>query len=172
MQENRWNVVLGNLIIGAASGSSVAGVGIVLTGPLQYGLADYTLRAVRKEEKDTGTLFTGFSTVFGKSLLVYLLSTIFVALWSLLFVIPGIIKAFSYSMAMFILKENPELGPNDAITKSRELMKGHKWELFVLGLSFIGWILLSILTFGILAILHVGPWMCLSKAKFYETIKG
>ena len=172
LEENRWNVVLGNLLVGTASGSEVAGVGIVLTGPLQYGLASYCLKAVRKDErKNTGDLFSGFSNDFGRSLVLFVLETVYLCLWTLLFFIPGIIKSFSYSMAFYLLKDHPELSGKEAITASRKLMKGHKWELFVLHLSFIGWILLSMLTLGILAIFFVGPWMNLAQTKFYESIK-
>lgn len=171
-RENRWNLVLGNLLIGAAAGSNAAFVGLVLCGPLSYGMANYTLKVVRNDEsKTTNDLFSGFSNVFANSLIAYILQVIFLALWSLLFLIPGIIKSYSYSMTFYILNDNPGLEGNDAITKSRQLMKGHKWDLFVLYLSFIGWILLSILTFGILAILFVGPWMYVAQAKFYESIK-
>lgn len=171
LQEHRWNAVLGGLLQGAASGSSVAAVGLVLGGPLEFGFTDYCLRAVRKEENNTGVLFTGFSNSFGKNFGLFILRTVYVFLWYLLFCIPGIIKSYSYSMAFYLMKDNPELGPKDAITASRKLMNGHKWELFILDLSFILWILLGCLTFGILLILHVGPWMSLSRAKFYESIK-
>ena len=171
LKDDRWNLVLGDLLVSAASGSSAAGVGVVLTGPFQYGLTNFSLKSVRKEERNTGDLFSGFSSMFGKSLGLFVLEFVYTLLWTLLFIIPGIIKSYSYSMAFYLLKDNPELGPDEAITRSRKLMKGHKWELFVLQLSFIGWILLSILTCGILAIFFVGPWMYLAQAKFYESIK-
>lgn len=171
-RENRWNLVLGNLLCGAAVSSTSAAVGLVLGGPLAYGMADFTLKVVRKDEsKSTADLFKGFSNQFGRSIVAFILEAVYLALWFLLFIIPGIIKSFSYSMTFYLLHDHPELEGNDAITKSRELMKGHKWDLFVLRLSFIGWILLSCLTFGILAILFVNPWMSVAQAKFYESIK-
>lgn len=95
---------------------------------------------------------------------------LFVALWSLLFYIPGIIKAYSYSMAMYIQAENPEIGSLEAINRSKQMMNGHKMELFVLDLSFIGWYLLCGLTFGIAAI-WVIPYINATKTNFYNSIK-
>ena len=102
---------------------------------------------------------------------VTFLTSLFTALWSLLFVIPGIIKTFSYSQAMYILAENPNIGAREAIKRSMAMMEGHKMELFVLSLSFIGWGLLCGITFGIAAI-WVVPYMNATMANFYNKIKG
>ena len=171
VKQNRWNLVLGDLLVSTSASTSYVVVGMVFGGPLTFGLTDYSLKTIRNERRNTGTLFKGFSKNFGKTVGLYFLEFIYLLLWFLLFIIPGIIKSFSYSMAFYILADNPELGPKEAITKSREMMKGHKWELFVLYLSYIGWIFLSILTFGLLAIFFVGPWTYLAAAKFYQTIK-
>ena len=96
---------------------------------------------------------------------------IFLFLWSLLLVIPGIIKTFSYAMTPFILEEHPELTANEAIDHSRAMMKGHKFDLFWLILSFIGWFILSIFTFGI-GYLWLFPYMQTSIAGFYEDVKA
>ena len=90
---------------------------------------------------------------------------------ALLFIIPGIIKAFSYAMTPYILEENPELSANDAIDHSRAMMKGHKFDLFWLYLSFIGWFILCILTLGI-GFLWLTPYMETSVAAFYEDVKA
>lgn len=100
-----------------------------------------------------------------------LLMTIFITLWSFLFVIPGIIKMFSYSMTPYILEENPELTANEAIDRSRAMMKGHKFDLFWLILSFIGWMILCIFTAGI-GYLWLLPYMETSVAGFYEDVKA
>lgn len=100
-----------------------------------------------------------------------LLMAIFIFLWSLLFLIPGIIKTFSYAMTPYILEENPQLSANEAIDHSRAMMKGHKFDLFWLYLSFIGWILLSILTLGI-GFLWLAPYMETAQAAFYEDVKA
>ena len=96
---------------------------------------------------------------------------LFVALWSLLLIIPGIIKMFSYAMTPFILEENPELTANEAIDRSRAMMKGHKFDLFWLLLSFIGWGILCALTLGI-GTLWLTPYMQTSIASFYEDVKA
>ena len=99
------------------------------------------------------------------------LMNLFIALWSLLFIIPGIIKAFSYSMTPFILEEHPELSANEAIDHSRAMMKGHKFDLFWLILSFIGWGFLCLFTFGI-GYLWLVPYMDTSISAFYEDVKA
>ena len=99
------------------------------------------------------------------------LANVFVFLWSLLLIIPGIIKMFSYSMTAFIVEEHPELSANEAIDRSRAMMKGHKFDLFWLALSFIGWMILCIFTFGI-GYLWLMPYMQTSIAGFYEDVKA
>ena len=96
---------------------------------------------------------------------------LFIFLWSLLLVIPGIVKAFSYAMTPFILEERPELSANEAIDHSRAMMKGHKFDLFWLLLSFIGWGFLCMFTFGI-GYLWLIPYMQTSFASFYEDVKA
>lgn len=112
---------------------------------------------------------------FVGTLLVYLLTAIFVTLWTLLLVIPGIIKAFSYSQAYFIFKDrktfagNEKVSALDCITESRKMMDGHKWEYFVLQLSFIGWGILSVLSLGI-GFLWLNPYMNATYAAFYKNL--
>lgn len=100
-------------------------------------------------------------------LLVYL----YTILWTLLFIVPGIIKGLAYSLTPFIVKDNPQLSPNEAINLSMKMMKGHKFDLFYLYLSFIGWILLAMLTLGI-GLLWVIPYMQTSMAAFYLDVKN
>ena len=101
----------------------------------------------------------------------YLLMYILIILWSFLLIIPGIIKAFSYAMTPFILDENPELGASEAIHRSRMMMKNHKFDLFWLYLSFIGWFLLCCITCGI-GFLWLTPYIDTAKAAFYEEVKA
>ena len=121
-------------------------------------------------EVTAGKAFCGFSD-FWSAFKVTFLTGLFTFLWSLLFVIPGIIKAFSYSQAMYILADNPGKPALECITESREMMDGHKMDLFVLGLSFIGWILLGMITFGI-AYIWVMPYMQATYANFYRCLKN
>jgi len=100
-----------------------------------------------------------------------ILMMLYIALWTLLLFIPGIIKSYSYAMTYYILVERPELSANQAIDESRRLMKGHKFDLFYLDLSFIGWILLSMLTCGI-GLLWVMPYWVTARAAFWEDIKA
>jgi len=161
-------MVLVYYIILGISGSVVVGP-IILGGPLTLGYWSYFSRKARKQEAEIENLFDGFK-IFGKSFLLYLLINVFTALWSFLLIIPGIIKSFSYSMAFFILRDNPEIETLEAITRSRKMMDGYKWKLFLLYLSFIGWSILCCLTFGI-GFLWLCPYISLSVANFYEDIK-
>lgn len=100
------------------------------------------------------------------------LMRLYIFLWSLLFWIPGIIKAYSYSMTMYIKAENPEIAPSRAIELSRIMTDGHKGDLFYLHLSFFGWLLLSAVTYNILGIVYVFPYFFAAQAFAYEEIKA
>ncbi|PGS52369.1 DUF975 family protein [Bacillus sp. AFS041924] len=140
---------------------------------LGYGLIVYFLKLVRDEEKSIGDLFYYYKNgkQFGRAILVGFLVTVFTILWTLLLVIPGIIKSIAYSQVGYILKDHPDMNALDAITLSRRMMDGYKWKFFLLGLSFIGWLLLIIITLG-LALFYVGPYFYASQAQFYEEVKG
>ena len=136
-----------------------------------YGWQLFTLRASRAEE--TGgveTLFSCFQQ-FWRFLLVHLLMNLFITLWSLLFVIPGIIAAFSYSQTIYIMLDNPKISPLEAISASKQLMRGHKFEYFVLQLSFLGWAYLTLFTFGLLGI-WLNPYMQVTMANYYNALTG
>lgn len=111
--------------------------------------------------------FKNYLRMFGGMFLMYLK----VFLWALLLIVPGIIMSIAYAMTPFILKDNPEIGVWKASAKSREMMKGHKWELFVLTLSFILWVLGAICTAGI-GFLWLEPWMVSTFADYYEDLKA
>lgn len=123
--------------------------------------------------KDAFQAFT--KKYFLSTLLIYIITFIFTVLWTLLLVIPGIIKSFSYSQAYFIYKDREAVAGSekpsalDCITESRRMMDGHKWEYFILQLSFIGWGLLSILTLGI-GFLWLNPYMNATYAAFYDNL--
>lgn len=157
------------LLLGVAS-STVIGA-ILLVGPLTAGLAFFFLKVYRGEDVSFNDSFSGFSN-FSGNVVAGILVSIFTFLWSLLFFIPGIIKQLSYAMTFHILNDHPEYTATQAITESRKMMNGHKWNLFVLYLSFIGWDLLSVLTLGILEIVYVVPYKKATVAGFYESIKG
>jgi len=158
-----------SLIVSAVT--SFAGIGIlILGGPLYLGYAMFIDEIDRGGRPDIATLFKGFNGKIEKPILLGLLSQVYLFLWSLLFLIPGIIKSYSYSMIYFIQMENPDMHYEDIITKSRKMMDGHKWQLFCLHLSYIGWWILCALTFGILSF-WVMPKVHLATYEFYRELK-
>ncbi len=145
-------------------------VSLVIAGPLSLGLAIIFLKLVRGEEISVEMMFAGFKD-FTRSLTAGVLVIIYVFLWSLLLIIPGIIASYAYSMTFFIMADNPKLSAYEAILASNQMMKGHKTELFLLELSFIGWILLGLLSCGI-GFLWIGSYIYTARAIFYHEIKG
>jgi uncharacterized membrane protein len=175
--KNNWGVAIGTyfvfgLIITAISFIPILGFigSILLTGPLTLGLTMFSLSVSRNQDISFDKLFKGFDN-FGTAFLAYLLQVVFVILWSLLLIVPGIIAAISYSMTFFIIADNPGIGANEAIDKSKAMMQGYKMKYFLLALGFIGWGILCILTLGI-GFLWLIPYMNISYAKFYEDLKG
>jgi len=155
------------LIIGS---SSITAVGpLVIGGPLMLGLTGYYVKKARGEPVKLEDLFEGFK-LFGPSFLLYLLYSIFLMLWTCLFIVPGIIKGLSYSMSFYILRDNPKIEAMEAITQSRKMMVGYKGKLFGLYLSFIGWALLCCLSLGV-GFLWLGPYIYMSVTNFYEDLK-
>ena len=118
-----------------------------------------------------GNMWRKFTDNYLHKMLGKFLADLKVFLWTLLLFIPGIIMAFAYAMTPYILEDNPELSAWDASTRSREMMKGHKFDLFYLYLSFLGWAILAILTCGI-GFIWLIPYMQLAEVSFYNDIKG
>ena len=121
----------------------------------------------------TGDLFSGFND-FGRAVLISLLMSLYLCLWSLIPIVGpfiALVKGFSYSLAPYIAIDNPNMGYNDCITRSREIMDGNKWQLFCIQFSYIGWLLLSLLTFGIL-LFWVQPRMEQANFLFYLKVTG
>jgi len=137
--------------------------------PTTVGCYAYYLKLVRGEEFSLNDLKAYYKD-FLKILLLEVLVTVFVFLWSLLLIIPGIIAAISYSLVFFICVDKPELEAVDTIGKSKEMMKGYKMDYFLFKLSFIGWMLLVPFTFGLLLIWLV-PYMIIAECLFYEKVK-
>jgi uncharacterized membrane protein len=141
---------------------------LLITGSMQVGLNTFSLAISRKQNPQFSQIFNGFNK-FGVALGAYLLTIIFVLLWSLLLIIPGIIAAFSYAMTFYIIAEDDSIGPLEAIRKSKKIMQGNKWKLFCLGCRFIGWFILCLLTLGI-GFLWLSPYAMVSYAKFYDDL--
>lgn len=142
---------------------------LIITPGLSIGLLLVYLDLSKNLDTHVSRLFDGFR-YWGKALWLMILVSVFTFLWALLLYVPGIIKAISYSMSYYILAENPEMTAREALNESKEIMHGHKMEYFVLGLSFIPWVLLVAITFGIAAI-WVIPYMQLTITNFYNNIK-
>ncbi|WP_144514272.1 DUF975 family protein [Bacillus thuringiensis] len=142
-----------------------------MVGPLTLGGYYLALHIIREKDARIGHIFRGFTagSKFIKSFLLYIVVNIYIFLWFLLFIIPGIIKSFSYAMTYFIINDHPEYSINQAITESRRMMDGHKMEYFILCLSFIGWFILSCITLGI-GFLWLIPYFYTTSAAFYEEI--
>ena len=127
------------------------------------------LKLTKNEDISVRNVFDGLNKT-GRALWLNILISIFTFLWTCLLIIPGIIKSYAYSMAFYVLADNPELTAGEALAKSKQIMNGHKMDLFILELSFIGWFFLVGLTFGIAAI-YVIPYMSATTANFYNSIK-
>ena len=140
----------------------------IIGGTVQLGYAKFNLALIDHKDAQVSDLFSQFHR-FGDGFLLSLLTAIFVTLWTLLLIIPGIIAGYSYAMAPYILYEHPGLRPMDAIKASKELMRGNKWRLFCLELSFFGWALLSALTLGI-GTFWLRPYEEAAQASFYRQI--
>lgn len=144
-----------------------------LTIPLTYGFfrnASLWVRGVDESKWDV--LFSGYKSVkfFFKMVWLYLLTSVLIVLWTLLLIVPGIIKALAYSYAPLILYDEPELTAWEAIKKSRDITKGYKGRMFLLGLSFIGWLILGVFTFGILYI-WLYPYIVSSFVIMYDELR-
>ena len=167
------------LIVGAISGAASGLLSlipggsliatIIITPAMTLSLVRVYLMVINGQQPEAKDAFCGFDDFFS-AFKVNLLTGIFTFLWSLLFVIPGIIKSISYSMAMYVLAENKGKNAMECINESKAMTEGHKMDLFLLGLSFMGWILLTIVTCGI-AYIWVGPYMSTTFANAYRSLK-
>lgn len=148
-------------------------VAILVIYPMTFSLVKLFLGFVRGEQQlHIGGVFDAFNSPhYGKSIGLYLLTMIFTFLWTLLLIVPGIIKSLSYALAPYILAENPELTANEAINRSMEMMNGHKMDLFLMALGYAGFALLSLLALGI-PLLWIYPYYQAVLAKFYEEVKA
>ncbi|MCH5347862.1 MAG: DUF975 family protein [Oscillospiraceae bacterium] len=149
--------------------SFVISIGLM---PLAMGLMDWFRRTIYEKISLSEMFCLYRDGRFWGAVGTTLLMSLFIYLWSLLFVIPGLIKVYSYSQAMFIKAENPNIPASRAIELSKIMMEGHKWDLFILHCSFIGWGILSALTYNILGIVYVFPYFYASLAFAYEEIKA
>lgn len=159
-------------MVGAGVSFIIPGIGSIaarfLFLPITLAFILTFLFLLRGEKKPIEYLFQKYNK---RTLTTMVLADIYTMLWALLLIIPGIIKSYSYAMVPYILKEDKTVENNAAIEKSMEMMQGYKMKLFLLDLSFLGWYILSIPTFGI-AVFWVQPYHLTARAAFYEDLKN
>lgn len=172
----KWGLAIGVFILSyliIAAGSSILGfipilgwlASFLLIGPLTIGVSWFYLSLSRKERPDVGYMFSGYND-FGRTLLAYVLVSVFTMLWSLLLIVPGIIKMYSYSQTYYILRDNPDISALDAITESRHMMNGYKGKLFGLSLTFLLWYLIPVVII-IVGIAVMGTGAAFSDMSYY-----
>jgi uncharacterized membrane protein len=146
-------------------------IAIIIAGPMMIGTYGFWLAFSRGHDPKIRQVFDGLvEGVWERGLVAYFLVIVFIFVRFLLLIVPGIIAIFAYSQTFYILADHKDMDPIDAIHKSKEMMRGHKWELFYLSCRFIGWAILSILTCGI-GFLWLAPYVNVTMAKFYDDIK-
>ena len=147
-----------------------SGLSLLLV-PLTIGFLTYFLAFAKNDgSKNISNVFEGYKKSFGKSILAAFLKGVYTFLWTLLFIVPGIIKTYAYSMTEYIIADDPSVSATEAIKRSQEMMDGHKWELFELEISFIGWGILALFTCGI-GFLWLTPYMQTAITDFYLQLK-
>lgn len=177
MSEEEADAAVGALFaIIAGVIATVFAVGFILSilvfNPLQVGCQRFFTQN-SKEKAELNEMGYGFGRGgYGRVVKTMLLTDVFLILWTLLLIIPGLIKAYSYRMVPYILAQEPEISGREAINRSREMMNGHKWNTFVLDLSFILWFLLALFTLGIVGVFYVDPYYYATNAELYYALSG
>lgn len=146
-------------------------IDILLLNPLEVGCKRFFLNNRVEENTQMEALTFPFRRNWINIVLTLFIKDIFLFLWYMLFIIPGMIKSYSYRLVPYIMADNPDMQSMDAISLSRAMMKGNKWKAFLFDLSFFGWFFLTILTLGILGVFYVGPYKNCANAELYTAIK-
>lgn len=165
-----WETPIVSYLVAAIISGVGGPVGLIIGGPMQFGVSVFTLRFARGKNADIAQIFDGFRHRVTESIVAYLLMLLYIFLWSLLLIIPGIIAAIAYSQTFFILADDDKVSGTEALSRSQKIMSGNKWRFFCLGLRFIGWFILCLFTFGI-GFLWLIPYMQVTFANFYNEIK-
>jgi len=175
--QGKWGLAIGTFVVyilisGALQIIPIAGpiAALLIGGPFLLGLSIFSLSISRNQDAKLEQIFAGFKN-FSTAFAAYLLMCVFVLLWFLLLIVPGIIAALSYAMTFYILADDNSVGAMEALNKSKKMMDGYKLKYFYLMLRFLGLSLLCILTLGI-GFLWLIPFMQVTMAKFYDDIKG
>ena len=168
------NFLIGFLVVGAVIYVVIMAFALAfkyfLMIPFDYGCRKFFRKNLDEPAKLSNIVYV-FDSHYKNIVKTAFLTDLFIWLWSLLFIVPGIIKSYSYRLVPYIMSENPEMNFRDAQAESARLMKGNKWKSFVLDLSFIGWDILTLMTWGFLEIFFVGPYKASTDAALYESIK-
>lgn len=168
IEEGIVSLVLGAVTLSfAAAGLALK---ILVFNPLEVGGGAFFFHNTLAPAS-LGDLLQGFRQSYSRNVGAMLLRNVFIALWSLLLVIPGIVKAYGYMLLPYILADSPELSASEAMDLSQKLMYGSKWKAFMLDLSFIGWYILNVFTVGLLGVLYVNPYVRATKAELYRTLR-
>lgn len=142
-----------------------------VTNPAEVGCRSFFLRSSDDANTNVEEVKTGFVPNYMRNVKAMFLKDLYVGLWALLLIVPGVIKSYAYQLVPYILAENPDIAPKDALKLSEDMMNGHKKEAFLLDLSFIPWDILSVVTLGIGQIFYAGPYMRAADAEFYKAVK-
>ena len=168
------NILIGFFIVGFVVYVIITAFALAfkyfLMTPFEYGCRKFFRKNLDEPAKLSNIVYV-FDSHYKNIVKTAFLTDLFIWLWSLLFIVPGIIKSYSYRLVPYIMSENPEMNFRDAQAESARLMNGNKWKSFVLDLSFIGWDILTLMTWGLLEIFFVGPYKASTDAALYESIK-
>ena len=180
--KDKWGLAIGTFLVYTVLTSVTGSVesrgsnvtfsimNLIIGGPFALGAAIFSLSISRNKEARFEQIFQGFNR-FSNAFVAYLLIVLYVFLWALLLIVPGIIAALGYSMTFYIMADDPLINPQDALKKSKSMMDGYKLKLFYLCLRFFLLALLCILTLGI-GFLWLIPYVHVTMAKFYDDIRG
>ena len=166
-------VLVSGVVAAVVGGAMIVGVllRIFLLNPLEVGGCRFFMEN-SEYQPTVGRLGYAFQNgMYGKTVLTLFLRKLFIGLWTLLLIVPGIVKSYEYRMVPYLLADDPNMTRQDAFRLSKELMYGQKWDTFVLDLSFIGWSLLSVCTCGLLAIFYVNPYVQATNAELFLELK-
>lgn len=166
-------MIMGALLLnGVVIVSAVIGLlfSIFVTDAITVGVSNYFIKNTYSKPSFSD-VFSGFKVKYGRNIGTLLLVGIKVVLWSFLFIIPGIIKAYEYAIIPYILADDPQISSKDTFKKAKQMMKGNKWRLFKLEFSFIGWLVLCVLTLGIGTFFLI-PYVNAANAEFYTELKN
>ena len=172
LTNNPYFGVIAMVIAAVALLAGIAGIAlrILVMNPLEIGIRRYFMEDLYAP-CELDRLTYGFKMNYVNGVITMLLRVVFIALWTLLLIIPGIIKSYEYRMIPYLLAENPDLEWRDAFATSKRMMDGEKWNAFVLDLSFLGWVFLSLITLGLVGIFYVNPYKGLTDAALYMALR-